>query len=86
MTEHHERNKSHQSEILKYQTQIKELELSPIVQEDEDQSEWTIKRFTQEDTSGAMEFKYFLKKGEDIDGAGTTEDSAIIGVERTMEF
>lgn len=70
------------SDQANFKKQIQALTFSPVVRNSASESEWTIKRISQEDTSTAI--KYRLRKNE---GMGSSVDgSDMLGIERTVEF
>ena len=66
-----------------FKRQIKALDISPLVSGNDIEREWTIKRFQHEDKS-ATELKYLLRKDNQI--GSIDDDSAMFGVERSLEF
>ncbi|MBF0533122.1 MAG: hypothetical protein HQL23_08535 [Candidatus Omnitrophica bacterium] len=66
-----------------FQKQIEALTISPLVSSNDSKTEWTLKR-SDIKKSGTLELKYLMNKNSGrIEGA---EDTAIIGVERKLEF
>lgn len=64
--------------------QIKSLKVSPLVKESDSRKEWTIKRFN-EDGEDSAELKYFMRK-EGVVGSKNDEETALFGIERSMQF
>jgi hypothetical protein len=57
----------------------------PMVTTERDKSEWTLKRISSDNHSGATELKYLLRKTELRDPA-SSEEAGILGVQRKIEF
>jgi len=71
------------SDKVNFKKQVKALNVSPIVSDTATKTEWTIKRLKSKDL-GSTEFKYLLRKGDDVHSSA--EESAMLGVEQTLEF
>ncbi|MCA9400800.1 MAG: hypothetical protein KC713_04175 [Candidatus Omnitrophica bacterium] len=70
------------SDTENFKKQISALDISPLVSQGNQESEWTIKQKTE--SSGTTEFKYLLRSQEN--DSTLQEDKGILGVERKMEF
>ncbi len=66
-----------------YKRQIKDLNLSPVVQKGDSQWEWTIKQKADQEAEADSEFKYFLRKKE---SSGVKDGSDMMGVEQKLKF
>jgi len=64
--------------------QIKNLKVSPLVKESDSRKEWTIKRFN-ENGEDSAELKYFMRK-EGVVGSKDDEETALFGIERSLQF
>ncbi len=64
-----------------FKQQIKDLTMAPLVTDSASVSEWTIKRVKGE--GEAVEIKYFLRKGKEVDAS---EGVGILGIERRLNF
>ena len=67
-----------------YVKQIKALTLTPLINNDLNKSEWTLKRITSKEHFGITEFKYLRQKGNE---KNFQEDSSeMLRIERKLEF
>lgn len=66
-----------------FKRQLKSLNFSPLVKESSSQKKWTIKRH-KEGGSNSAELKYFIRK--EGDGSQNDDESALFGIERSLEF
>lgn len=66
--------------------QIDALAKNPIVDEDETNREWTLKRFESQDVSATTQLKYELKKNEDVSHPLKEDSLDMLGIERRVEF
>ena len=62
-----------------FSTQIKAFTGSPLITEDGQDREWTLKRMQSQQEGVTTEFKYMLRKDDD-------RDDVLIGIERKIEF
>ncbi len=68
-----------------FKKQILALKKTLVVNEDQSNREWTLKRLQTQTTSAQTELKYILRKESEIDPAGKDETD-LIGIEKTMSF
>lgn len=68
----------------RFKQQLSQLVFSPIVDDNDEKVEWTLKRLKQ-DESNSIELKYQLRKGERLSSDKDLE-SDILGLQQTMEF
>jgi hypothetical protein len=73
------------SDQVNFTKQIEALAYSPMVNDDETGSEWTLKRLKDESRSGTTELKYLLRKTRD-NKILEEEDSGLLGVEQKIKF
>lgn len=71
------------SDPADFRKQIRALDISPMVNRTASKAEWTIKRLKGGADSATTEFKYLLRSDK---SSLATEESALLGVERKLEF
>jgi hypothetical protein len=69
------------SDTVNFKKQVKALNVAPLVSASDSKAEWTIKRLKGD--SGTTEFKYLLRNDKSSLAA---DESALLGVERKLEF
>lgn len=67
-----------------FKKQLKNLNLSPLINDNDAQTAWTLRR--QGGEEGVTELKYFLRKNSYIGSGQEDESDAMLGFERKMEF
>ena len=72
------------SDRKNFKKQIDALTMSPLVQHSESESQWTIKHLEDRE-AGSTEIKYHLRKDKNA-GSFSTENSDMLGIERTIDF
>ena len=71
------------SSASNFKKQIEALNVSPLVNQTASKAEWTIKRLRGGSDSATTEFKYLLRNDQSSLAA---DESALLGVERKLEF
>ena len=68
-----------------FKKQIKALTLAPIVHNDDQELEWTIKRLRDKEDGSSFELKYLLRQDK-AKGSGDENESGMLGVEKEIQF
>lgn len=68
-----------------FKKQIKDLNLSPLVSNTNFGSEWVVRKIKDEDKADTQ-VKYFLRKEIEKSVGGNSQDSGMLGVQKSMDF